>query len=138
MRAKGPQPVIDSLGPPEDNQQAIAGPSTYYEAPRATGLREPTVVVRSSTFALQNEVEDNEREQTASPALSNRPRLLRAQTDFGPRRDSAKQDQEDSDLASTELEWGIRHGFDTQLGSEEYTNLLTSVSLPVSGLSNVG
>jgi regulator-associated protein of mTOR len=51
-----------------------------------------------------------------------RPKLLRAKSDFGPR---AKNDETDS-KASSETEWGIRHGFDTQLASEEWNNLLTS------------
>ncbi|KAF1810164.1 WD repeat-containing protein-like protein mip1 [Eremomyces bilateralis CBS 781.70] len=62
----------------------------------------------------------------ARGASSPRPGLLRAKTDFGPRGSVPARDDEVESKASTEVEWGIRHGFDTQLNSEEYNNVLNS------------
>jgi hypothetical protein len=132
MRQKGPQPVIDSLQP--EDSESIPEPRLavpYMEAPRNSGLREPTVVPRSSTFALSD---DDEHMESLRPLPTTngfgRPKLLRAQTDVGPHRENGRPDHGDgSDIGSAEMEWGIRHGFDTQLGSEEYNTVLTSVSV---------
>ncbi|KAF2203138.1 hypothetical protein GQ43DRAFT_282389 [Delitschia confertaspora ATCC 74209] len=59
-----------------------------------------------------------------------RPGLLRAKSDFGPPRTQEPQSQEPSDSAdeasSSDGNFKIRHGWDDQLNSEEYNNLLTS------------
>lgn len=67
--------------------------------------------------------------QDSNGSLDPRPKLHRAKSDFGPRREDHK-DGDDEDRASGEGEWGIRHGFETQLVSEEYNNLLNSVRAP--------
>jgi regulator-associated protein of mTOR len=58
-------------------------------------------------------------------ALSARPGLLRAKSDFGPRHPAPP--TESADEGSVDGHFKIRHGWDDQLNSEEYSNLLTSV-----------
>jgi regulator-associated protein of mTOR len=57
--------------------------------------------------------------------LSARPGLLRARSDFGPRH--LPPPTESADEGSVDGHFKIRHGWDDQLNSEEYSNLLTSV-----------
>ncbi|KAH7405755.1 WD repeat-containing protein-like protein mip1 [Phaeosphaeria sp. MPI-PUGE-AT-0046c] len=70
-----------------------------------------------------------EDQATAAPATPNgssaRPGLLRARSDFGPRHPS-HQPPESTDGGSVDGHFKIRHGWDDQLNSEEYSNLLTS------------
>ncbi|KAF1913549.1 raptor N-terminal caspase like domain-containing protein [Ampelomyces quisqualis] len=54
-----------------------------------------------------------------------RPHLLRARTDFGPRQPAAAAASADG-AAAVDGHFKIRHGWDDQLNSEEYSNLLTS------------
>jgi len=58
-------------------------------------------------------------------ATSARPGLLRARSDFGPRHPAPA--PESAEEGSTDGHFKIRHGWDDQLNSEEYSNLLTSV-----------
>lgn len=58
-------------------------------------------------------------------ALTARPGLLRAKSDFGPRHPAPP--TESADEGSVDGHFKIRHGWDDQLNSEEYSNLLTSV-----------
>lgn len=133
-RPKGPQPVLDSLiglpdpsltdDPFQRNGSSNAGLNLHV-LPESNGLFQiPTPSPLPPLFdATAN---------PTNPALPHlfqdgRPTLLRAKSDFGPRRltdaDSADSDSKTSD----ETEWGIRHGFATQLVSEEYNHVLTSV-----------
>jgi regulator-associated protein of mTOR len=54
-----------------------------------------------------------------------RPGMLRAKSDFGPRHPVLP--PESTDEGSVDGHFKIRHGWDDQLNSEEYSNLLTSV-----------
>jgi regulator-associated protein of mTOR len=54
-----------------------------------------------------------------------RPSMLRAKSDFGPRHPALP--PESTDEGSVDGHFKIRHGWDDQLNSEEYSNLLTSV-----------
>ena len=61
-------------------------------------------------------------------ASAGRPLMLRTKSDFGPRREDMA-DSADEDLGSSaDGDFKIRHGWESQLTSEEYNNLLTSVS----------
>jgi regulator-associated protein of mTOR len=51
--------------------------------------------------------------------------MLRAKSDFGPRPPAPP--TESADEGSVDGHFTIRHGWADQLGSEEYSNLLTSV-----------
>jgi regulatory associated protein of mTOR len=66
------------------------------------------------------------RTTSTGPPLS-RPALSRAKSDIGPR---APEPSDSADeVSSADGNFKIRHGWDDQLNSEEYNNLLTSVSL---------
>ncbi|KAF2131964.1 WD repeat-containing protein-like protein mip1 [Dothidotthia symphoricarpi CBS 119687] len=66
----------------------------------------------------------NVSQQTTRPSTpSLRPDLVRARSDFGPRHPAPS---ESADEASTDGHFKIRHGWDDQLNSEEYSNMLTS------------
>jgi hypothetical protein len=129
LRSKGPQPVIDELVP------SINGQAPEFDAPTIPihyndNLQEPTVRInRSATHFLNLENGFPARDRSHSPVRDGRPKLLRAKSDFGPRRESNPQNDETESKASGETEWGIRHGFDTQLASEEWNNMLNSVGV---------
>jgi regulator-associated protein of mTOR len=54
---------------------------------------------------------------------------MRAKSDFGPRRHHQEEQSAESPDEDTTVDghFKIRHGWDDQLNSEEYNNLLTSV-----------
>ncbi|KAF4540051.1 Target of rapamycin complex 1 subunit mip1 [Lasiodiplodia theobromae] len=54
-----------------------------------------------------------------------RPLMLRAKSDFGPRHNE-HQDRDEDEHENGDAEWTIRHGWESQLTSEEYQNLLSS------------
>jgi hypothetical protein len=132
LRPKGPQPVIDNLFTiPNDTQ--IAQPQPQYHNGLDNGLQNGHLdpapgIFRSSTQFLNADNIPHLRDRSISPANDSRPKLLRAKSDFGPRFENASRNDDTESKTSGETEWGIRHGFDTQLASEEWNNLLTSVS----------
>jgi regulator-associated protein of mTOR len=70
--------------------------------------------------------------RTLRPSLNGgpagRPSLLRARSDFGPRHQHEHPQESADEASSADGNFKIRHGWDDQLNSEEYNNLLTSVS----------
>jgi len=130
MRTKGPQPVLDNFTEPDDLSDA---PSDVTPRPGSAALREPHLhapynhLNRSSTQISPERKPSPLLEDSAT--LDPRPKLLRAKSDFGPRHEDQKNGDDES-RTSGEGEWGIRHGFETQLVSEEYNNLLNSVIIP--------
>jgi hypothetical protein len=62
------------------------------------------------------------------PLGNGRPGLQRAKSDFGPRGQGRENVGNGEEGRRKEGEWGLRHGFETQLESEEYNRLLESVS----------
>ncbi|KAF2675570.1 hypothetical protein BT63DRAFT_420766 [Microthyrium microscopicum] len=123
-RPKGPQPILDDLvGTPASSNSLgentpLDRPTT---APRHNGL--PAAIGRSSTYLYPEVSEAVIRSRSASPSA--RPKLLRAKSDFGPRREDSGRNDDNDSKGSNDAEWGIRHGFDTQLASEDYNHLLT-------------
>ena len=134
VRPKGPQPVLDSLigipdsslidDPFQRNGNSNAGLNLHV-LPESNGLFQiptpsPLPPVIDATTNGTN---------PGLPSLFNddRPKLLRAKSDFGPRRLTDPDSADTDSKASSETEWGIRHGFATQLVSEEYNHVLTSV-----------
>lgn len=136
MRPKGPQPVLDSLTEP-DSGESTPDPLPDEEdeertrprtAPRLDSGTNGFSLHRSSTQVFQGEGSRRPL-RTASPGhLAPRPGLLRAKSDFGPRREEAGKGDDENRTADSG-EWGIRHGFENQLVSEEYNNLLNAVCL---------
>jgi regulatory associated protein of mTOR len=131
LRPKGPQPVLDSLTEPDIGELSDT-PSENRARPRTAPRTDPppngfTHINRSATQVFTNQ-ESRRGSRNASPVgLPPRPGLLRAKSDFGPRREELTRNGDDESKASNDGEWGIRHGFETQLESEEYNNLLNSV-----------
>jgi regulator-associated protein of mTOR len=83
----------------------------------------------SSGHASSTHVDTDDRASAgfsaSNGALAARPGLLRARSDVGPRPSAAP--PESADGGSVDGHFKIRHGWDDQLNSEEYSNLLTSV-----------
>lgn len=129
LRPKGPQPVLDSLTEPDLSDTPSEDRSRPRTASRTDGPPNGFHPInRSSTNIVSQEQESRRASRNASPAgLAPRPgMLLRAKSDFGPRREELIKGDDESKI-SADAEWGIRHGFETQLESEEYNNLLNSV-----------
>ena len=134
LRPKGPQPVITNLTDPDPDpdsvhadttsDQAVQRPST---APRPDAL-DPQLngIHRSATHIVPRAAAVT---GDVNGSLDPRPALLRAKSDFGPRREENEKPGGEEGNKSSEGEWGIRHGFATQLLSEEYNSLLTSVRI---------
>jgi regulatory associated protein of mTOR len=59
-----------------------------------------------------------------------KPQLLRAKSDFGPRREEPADHRDDDSKSSLDGDFKIRHGFDSQLESADYNDMLNSVSSP--------
>jgi hypothetical protein len=133
VRPKGPQPVLDSLiGVPDSslddpfqrnlhsnvglNLQLLPESNGLFQIPTSSPL--PPVVDATTNGTIPG-----------LPSLfhDDRPKLPRAKSDFGPRRLTDPESVDSDSKTSSETEWGIRHGFATQLVSEEYNHLLTSV-----------
>lgn len=76
----------------------------------------------TSLFAVNSR---NASRQPSPAPPQGRPGLQRAKSDFGPRREEVNRGGEEAE--TKEGEWGLRHGFETQLESEEYNRLLESV-----------
>jgi regulator-associated protein of mTOR len=136
MRPKGPQPVLDSLTEPADDDSSTdsqgenqARPKT---APRLDAPLNGFAFHRSSTQIFLDNNERRRSSRNASPAdiATRRPGLLRAKSDFGPRREDVVKDDDDG-KNSEAGEWGIRHGFETQLVSEEYNSILNAVFISI-------
>lgn len=113
---------------PDDSRSASAMPPSQNldSTPNpATSPRPGTSAAH--THAARSIMDDTT--PTARPAShgaqSARPSMLRAKSDFGPRQPAHA--PESNDENSVDGHFKIRHGWDDQLNSEEYSNLLTSV-----------
>lgn len=111
MESAAPAPAPASSAPPDRRPSQDAGPSRPSSSSAAArhDLQSPAPSARPSVSA----------------GGSHRPSLARARSDFGPRPHS--QPQEPADDSSVDGPFKIRHGWDDQLNSEEYSNMLTSV-----------
>ncbi|KAF2007518.1 hypothetical protein P154DRAFT_592980 [Amniculicola lignicola CBS 123094] len=124
-----PLPLTDMDDSPEssDTPPEASTPDT----PVISASRPSTAAARSSSNHNLADTNGNALVAVRSPSVSTpvgRPAMLRAKSDFGPRlRDAADAADSDADEASSaEGNFKIRHGWDDQLTSEEYNNLLTS------------
>ncbi|KAF2839080.1 WD-repeat protein mip1 [Patellaria atrata CBS 101060] len=115
-KQKGPQP---KLSPLETDGEASAV-ITYSRPPSAGTTLRPQSAVKGEVLP------DRTRPNTSTSRPEGRPQLSRAKTDVGPRREDVKQDAEEEVKQNGDDEWKIRHGFENQLLSEEYNNLLNS------------
>lgn len=130
------RPPLESQTSSDETVAQLETPPIFQEPSRSATLpleRPSTAGNGHGTPLLQapDRISHNGR---ASPA-SGRPNLLRAKSDYGPRRGEEHPDQHDEDSRSSQDgDFRIRHGFESQLTSEEYNNLLNSVSSPPSHL----
>lgn len=122
-----------SLAPVEDQQSRA--PSEM-----SSSGQEMVVKPSSSThLASKGFSEENDRESMRSfrngsnERNGSRPGLSRAKSDFGPRREDTAASVDEDAQSSTDGEFRIRHGWESQLTSEEYNNLLNSVRSMSSG-----
>jgi regulator-associated protein of mTOR len=117
---------------PVDMASTVAATSAAASAPRETRPSQDTTSSRpsSSSAAAHLDVQSPASTVAVRPNLSaansHRPSLARAKSDFGPRQ-PAQQLSEAADDVSVDGHFRIRHGWDDQLNSEEYSNMLTSV-----------
>ncbi|KAF2021913.1 WD repeat-containing protein-like protein mip1 [Aaosphaeria arxii CBS 175.79] len=108
-------------GPPHDSQ-----------TPQGTTSSRPSTAAAAHPSNSRTSQEVNG--QTPTPqrraslgAPTSRPSLARAKSDFGPRRNaSPAPDPPAEEDDTSDGHFKIRHGWDDQLNSEEYNNLLTS------------
>ncbi|KAF2109718.1 raptor N-terminal caspase like domain-containing protein [Lophiotrema nucula] len=126
-----PQPLASHAPTPAD-MEGIAGASSTPQASQ-NGQRNSSPRPSSSSArhsfsnrrAEQNGHTPNALQTSLNGAPAGRPSLLRAKSDFGPRLKDEPTDSAD-EASSAEGNFKIRHGWDVQLDSEEYNNLLTS------------
>ncbi|KAF1983882.1 WD repeat-containing protein-like protein mip1 [Aulographum hederae CBS 113979] len=125
-RPNGPQPIIDSL---DASREQIDDAANAQQRPNTAPRPDP-----SSSLVLPQPTEtgSTSRDLLRRPSprrngsMDTRPLLARAKSDFGPRREDRPKAEDAESRASGEAEWGIRHGFETQLTSEDHNNLLTA------------
>jgi regulator-associated protein of mTOR len=132
LRSGPPHPNPLALHAParlQVNGMAADAPSPSPQLPPQPSAATPSRPGTAATVALSTRVSIDEQSDVSHVASngtsSGRPGLLRARSDFGPRRTSAA--PESTDEGSVDGHFKIRHGWDDQLNSEEYSNLLTSV-----------
>ncbi|OCK92917.1 uncharacterized protein K441DRAFT_662591 [Cenococcum geophilum 1.58] len=91
--------------------------------PRASSAGQPSTNRNASQM---NGHTPSMEQNVSNGASAGRPLMLRAKSDFGSRREDAA-DSADEDIGSSaDGDFKIRHGWESQLTSEEYNNLLTS------------
>ncbi|KIW01014.1 uncharacterized protein PV09_07531 [Verruconis gallopava] len=102
---------------------------------RLAGPNGSAALNRTSTGFPERESRNVSRNTSPTPGAATtagnggRPALVRAKSDFGPRREESQSKilgLSDESESGREGEWGLRHGFETQLESEEYNRLLES------------
>lgn len=122
LRPRSPQLQINEAHQHEDED------SEPNERPRTAPRLRPNgfaTLDRSNTSWFAPNSRNGSRNPSPAPPQG-RPGLQRAKSDFGPRREEVNRVGDESE--TKDGEWGLRHGFETQLESEEYNRLLESVS----------
>ncbi|KAF2752340.1 hypothetical protein M011DRAFT_415696 [Sporormia fimetaria CBS 119925] len=113
------------------SQPTSPPPGTLTEPPTATRSR-PSTSGPVAAMPSPNDTPSSGSSRARSPANApgaGRPSMMRAKSDFGPRHQHRRQESAAESLdeaPSTDGNFKIRHGWDDQLNSEEYNNLLTS------------
>jgi regulator-associated protein of mTOR len=122
-----PNPLA-SHAPASMDNAVVAASAPRESRPSQDTAASPRLSISSAAAAAHLHVQSPT--ATARPALSTtnsgRPGLLRAKSDFGPRQPVQSHDTTPED-GSVDGHFKIRHGWDDQLNSEEYSNMLTSV-----------
>jgi len=105
-----------------------SAPSEPQSPQSATPARPSTASASNQNLAGMNGHDPDTRPSRPSSLRLNRPLLMRAKSDIGPRHPDPPSEGTD-EAGSVDGHFKIRHGWDDQLNSEEYNHLLTSVSL---------
>lgn len=124
-----PNPLsAHAVAPADMNGAPAAPPRLELQHSHAAASRPgsaATTNVSPTSADMENEVRPARLASTSTQ--STRPSFLRAKSDFGPRQPSFAPDH--AEEGSIDGHFKIRHGWDDQLNSEEYSNLLTSVRI---------
>ncbi|KAF2757428.1 hypothetical protein EJ05DRAFT_476686 [Pseudovirgaria hyperparasitica] len=96
-------------------------PDEYDQQPYSSSSPHANSDSRTSSSRMTNGGSNMRRDGRAE-----RPQMLRAKSDFGPRREDATENHDDESKSSAEGDFKIRHGFESQLTSEEYNTILNS------------
>ncbi|KAI8937583.1 hypothetical protein NX059_005297 [Plenodomus lindquistii] len=124
-----PNPLSShAVAPADMNGTAAVPPRPDLQTPQqaTTATSRPGSAATTNASPTDTDMDDHARfhRQASFASQSARPNLLRARSDFGPRHPAPN--SEHADEGSVDGHFKIRHGWDDQLNSEEYSNLLTS------------
>jgi regulator-associated protein of mTOR len=134
LLAPAPVPTsadMDMDSPVDQSPTSASTAQDTQSPPSVTAMRpssSSTVLLRDRNRAEMNGHALGTLQTRSNGALVKRPSMLRAKSDFGPRHDPEPPESID-EASSADENFKIRHGWDDQLNSEEYNNLLTSVRL---------
>lgn len=117
LAAHAPVDMASTVAAAEAPREMRPSQDTTSSRPSSSSAAAHLVPSPTSTVAVR---------QNVSATNSHRPSLARAKSDFGPRQ-PAHEPEEHNDDVSVDGHFKIRHGWDDQLNSEEYSNMLTSV-----------
>jgi regulatory associated protein of mTOR len=132
-RSQHPQPssnVAPGYNVVEQEEQSTAPPDPQdsqgtTSRPRASSAGQPST---NRNAPQMNGHTPSMEQNVSNGASTGRPLVLRAKSDFGPRREDAADSADEDVGSSADGDFKIRHGWESQLTSEEYNNILTSVS----------
>lgn len=130
--------ALASHAPTPADMDAIAQPSSAptledsQELQGATSTSRPSTSSAAHPLPNRNRAEMNGHTPAATQARPNgppagRPSLSRAKSDFGPRGVPEPPPDSVDEASSVDGHFKIRHGWEDQLNSDEYNNILTSV-----------
>lgn len=136
MRTANEYPHVNPLALHAPASGAMNGPPAAAPAPSqprspdgATPARPSTASDSHPNLAVMNGHDaDAAPSRPSSTRAPSRPQMLRAKSDFGPRHFETPSESAD-EAGSVDGQFKIRHGWDDQLNSEEYNQLLTSVGI---------
>jgi regulator-associated protein of mTOR len=127
LRSGHPHPnPLASNAPARDPINGMAPDvPTLQQPPQRNGAASPRPGTAVTNASVARVTDEETAEAYAAP--HGRPGLLRARSDFGPRHSVPAPESVQEGSVDVDGHFKIRHGWDDQLNSEEYSNLLTSV-----------
>lgn len=136
MRTANEYPHLNPLALHAPASGTMNGTAAAHPAPSQPQSPQSVTPARPSTASASHHnlqgIDGPEPDQMpsrpSSVRVSSRPQMLRAKSDFGPRHFETPSESAD-EVASVDGHFKIRHGWDDQLNSEEYNQLLTSVGI---------
>ncbi|KAF2643093.1 WD repeat-containing protein-like protein mip1 [Massarina eburnea CBS 473.64] len=121
-------PPLDAMDDPEspESPESPSAPPESQALLSATSARPSTSSSLNRSPPDMNGARPNLGRSDTSGAPIKRPSLTRAKSDIGPRQPPKPPSESADESTTTEGNFKIRHGWDDQLNSEEYNQLLTS------------